>query len=1016
MQLFAIIAKVNRVEDGETLIIESPDGRKIIEAFLRPELSASLVKKYLDLFDEFLLTHHDYRKRKGDPRKRTSLNSVKVLRISNQINRELTQRQKIIVLLRVLEFIYSGSDASEQEKDFARMLAESFNIGAYEFETIRKQVMSDVPERIDFQEFLYIGRERASMDFAHTMQLDHLEGIFRVLFIKSVNTIIFRYFGTDELNMNGRPIASERNHIVNPGSAFRTSRTRPVYYSDIVSRFLNDTNKEKIVLEAQSVSYRFGSGKEGLHRVSLKAHSGELVGLMGASGSGKTTLINVLSGSQEPAFGSVSINNIDVHGDNGSLEGVIGFISQDDLLIEELTVFQNLYYNTQLCFGHLDKKQITKKVTDLLISIGLQDVMHLKVGSPLSKTISGGQRKRLNIAMELIREPSVLFVDEPTSGLSSRDSENIMDMLKELVLKGKLVFVVIHQPSSDIFKMFDKLLILDHGYPIFEGNPIDAVVYFKTCVHHVNASERECVACGNVNPEQIFNIIEARVVDEYGNAVGERRISPKEWYERYLTFQADDAVSGTSGPPRASARIPGRWRQFSVFFRRDILSKLANRQYVLVNLLEAPFLAFFLAFFVKYSNGGEGYTFSGNENLPQYLFIAVVVALFLGMTVAAEEIIKDKRILKRESFLNLSRRSYLFSKLAILFLISAVQTLCFVLIGNLLLGIRGMWLEYWVVLFTVSCAANVIGLNISSALNSLKVIYITVPVLIIPQLLFSGAIVKFDKLHPVFSHPVEVPFIGNIMISRWASEALAVTQARHNRYMSEVYDLEKARSINSWKRDYWIPEMENRVSILFDPRSSARDFSEAQALLVNEIRAEEGRWADLSCTGCEPALTHFDRRKPSLALHDEVRHFLDVAKKHYHKTYMLYAARLEAFKSGTGSEALNALRRDHHNESIMELVTNQEELDKIVEADHRLFQKSDPIYQQASGAFFKAPMYVPSKLVLGIETGTLIANLLVIWLMTAAGIVILYYDLLRKALVLLAALARRSRRRERPSA
>jgi ABC-type multidrug transport system ATPase subunit len=131
----------------------------------------------------------------------------------------------------------------------------------------------------------------------------------------------------------------------------------------------------------------------------------------------------------------------------------------------------------------------------------------------MNKKISGGQRKRLNCGLELIREPSVLFVDEPTSGLSSRDSENIMDLLKELALKGKLIFVVIHQPSSEIFKMFDKLMITDTGgYPIYHGNPLDAIVYFKTAVQAINQSESECTRCGNVNPEQIFNIIEGEGV------------------------------------------------------------------------------------------------------------------------------------------------------------------------------------------------------------------------------------------------------------------------------------------------------------------------------------------------------------------------------------------------------------------------------------------------------------------------------------------------------------------------
>lgn len=148
--------------------------------------------------------------------------------------------------------------------------------------------------------------------------------------------------------------------------------------------------------------------------------------------------------------------------------------------------------------------------------------------------ISGGQRKRLNIALELIREPSILFVDEPTSGLSSNDSENVMDLLRELTLKGKLIFVVIHQPSSDIYKMFDNMLILDTGgYQIYYGNPVEAVMYFKRLDLQINSDIGECPTCGNVNPELIFNIIEAQVVDEFGKYTNVRKVSPVKWEEYF---------------------------------------------------------------------------------------------------------------------------------------------------------------------------------------------------------------------------------------------------------------------------------------------------------------------------------------------------------------------------------------------------------------------------------------------------------------------------------------------------
>ena len=151
----------------------------------------------------------------------------------------------------------------------------------------------------------------------------------------------------------------------------------------------------------------------------------------------------------------------------------------------------------------------------MLVNLGLTEIRNLRVGSPLQKTISGGQRKRLNIGLELLREPTVLFVDEPTSGLSSRDSENIMDLLKELSLRGKMIFVVIHQPSSDIFKMFDTLIIMDSGgFQIYYGNPVEAVVYFRDMINAANKNQGACPECGNINPEQIFSIIETKVVND----------------------------------------------------------------------------------------------------------------------------------------------------------------------------------------------------------------------------------------------------------------------------------------------------------------------------------------------------------------------------------------------------------------------------------------------------------------------------------------------------------------------
>jgi ABC-type multidrug transport system ATPase subunit len=1012
MQLFAIIARVDEEVDLEKRNT-SGEGRKIVEELLNQELKSSDVQNYLKLFDDFLISYQGKSKKKDGKRKRTSVHSVKVLRICTQINEELTQKQKIIVLIRILEFINANERVDPQELEFAHTVADTFNVSLLEYNRIKEFVESPEGDRRDEPNLLYITNiADEKFEFAKHIYSPGLEGEIRVINIKSVNFYFFKYLGESTLNLNGQPIVPGRHIILNNGSSIRSSKVKPIYYSDIVSEFLADETKSKVVFTAKNIEYKFSGGKIGLHDFNFCEESGKLLGIMGGSGAGKSTLLNVLNGNYVPSKGHVTINGIDIHHQKEEIEGVIGYVSQDDLLIEELTVFENLFYNAKLCFGNLSDKQIAKRVLSMLMSLGLYDTKDLKVGSPLDKTISGGQRKRLNIALELIREPSVLFVDEPTSGLSSRDSENIMDLLKELALKGKLIFVVIHQPSSDIFKMFDKLLILDQGgYTIYNGNPVDGVIYFKTLINHVNCNESECPVCGNVNPEQIFNIIESKVVDEYGNLTSNRKISAQEWNAHYKNLLEPEItfIDEEEDLPESIFKIPNFLKQFKVYFVRDVISKYTNKQYVLINFLEAPLLAAILAFFLKFYNPavGEGiYVFRLNENIPSYLFISVIVALFIGLTVAAEEIVKDQKILKRESFLNLSKSSYLFSKISVMFIISAIQTISYLLVGNYILGINGMWSDYWLILFSLFCFANLLGLNISATFNSVKVIYILIPILIIPQLLFSGVIVKFDKLNPAFSKEDSVPWIGNVMASRWAYEALAVTQFKDNAYNKMFYDYEKNKSFASWKKDYWLKEMVSKLDYVKTNITNPdlkKNVKEALLVLRNEINKEQTflttKGEDKFCEDCVYELT-IDRFNNEV-YQRVIKYLNGILKPHYKaiadKNRKLIDKKKQKIIETHGKEKFLEVMNNNANDRLEQFVTNKMDLDKLLVKEGRIIQKSDPIYLDPyDKSFFNAHFYAPRKNIFNTYLSTFWSNIMVIWMMVIILIITLYYDVFKK--------------------
>ena len=1007
MQLFAIIARPDS---------DASDRKAVVSAFLNRLLNKDLSEQYLVVFEEFYDLHQAKNNATEKKRKTISASSVKVLKICSEINEELTQNQKYIVLVQLLEFIKSEDSISEQELEFVSTVADAFNIQSDEYIKLRDFVVSKFEDIPFSSNILIINNEKINTipEVKHIYS-EGLSGSIKVFNIQSVNILMFRMRGVGEINLNGQLVAENKVNFLSIGSAIRNNKIKPIYYSVILSTYNVDKSKACIVFETKDVVYKFKGGKTGLHKMNFREESGNLVGIMGASGAGKSTLLNVLNSSYKPTEGKVTINDVDVHSDSdGVLNGLIGHVSQDDLLIEELSVFQNLYYNARLCFDNLADEDIVLKVNKVLGDLGLFEIRHLKVGNPLNKKISGGQRKRLNIALELIREPAILFLDEPTSGLSSKDSENIMDLLKELSLKGKLVFVVIHQPSSDIFKTFDKLIILDTGgYQIYYGDPVDSIIYFKRLISQADWNESECPTCGNVNPEQVFKIVEANVVDEYGNLTQTRKTKPTEWYELYLGHQEKEKLSKTEKVnlsaeqiPEIDFKIPNWYRQLKVFITRDVLSKISNTQYILINALESPIIAFFLAYIIKFYsvdvNNELGYTVSTNENLPVYLFMMVICAIFIGLTVSAEEIIADRRILKREQFLNLSRSSYLMSKVIILFVLSAFQAFVFVLIGNSILEIQGMYFHFWLVAFSTWLCANMMGLNISDSFKTAVTIYILIPFLVIPQIILSGIIVKFDKLNPDISNPKDIPLYGEVMTSRWAFEALSVYEFKNNEYEKIFYPYEKVMSQSDFKKNYWIRTLNNKINSIerdYSNSTKKEKVCEDIAVLKNEFSKEMKHTTRFK-------FKHLDKLTYSTMssnLIEEAREYLDALNRYYIKKYNKASdAKDKMIGEYTKTDSLRELfvlqKKLYYNDNLADFCRNSNEVERIVEYDGQLYQKIDPIFQDPESPMLRAHFYSPRKQLFGVFVDTYWANVMVIWFMTIFFYFTLYYKALKRFL------------------
>ncbi len=548
-------------------------------------------------------------------------------------------------------------------------------------------------------------------------------------------------------------------------------------------------------------------------------------------------------------------------------------------------------------------------------------------------------------------------------------------LLKEQTHRGKLVVVNIHQPSSEIYKLFDRLWLLDRGgYPIYDGNPIEAITYFKQAAKYTDPDISVCSVCGNVNPELILNIIDSKKIDDSGNQTNIRKFTPEEWHAEYLASRPAFPPVGEEALPENQQKKPSWFKQFLIFLERNIRTKLTNKQYLAITLLEAPLLALIVALLTRYMDGDE-YTLLANKNFVSYIFMSVIVVTFMGLSISAEEIIKDRTILKREHFLRLSRSSYLTSKMVYLLAVSGLQSLLFIGVGNAIIGVGSeMFGTWWSILWATSFLANLTGLMLSQTMSSVVAIYITIPLLLIPQILLCGLVIKFDDLNMRASDENIVPLIGEVIPSRWAFEALMVEQFRDNAYNSPYFPIEKEKYLAQYYENVHSPEVRNLAE-----QVTAKDDPDKRKTVENELAVLSRAARIAPRTEGESYLAYLD--KVDAALHERAHNFT---------AYLDQVQQERSRKEGAGQ--LTEMKKAHHNTAIEDLVmgTGARHLYKV--ANHRIYPAIGQIYVEPDNRLGRAAFYSHEKNWAGYHISTYKFNLLVIGFFALLAIIAIFAE------------------------
>ena len=515
----------------------------------------------------------------------------------------------------------------------------------------------------------------------------------------------------------------------------------PLNLQDILSGTGHRNWNQNLRFIGQRLSYALPD-KTIIDDVSLCFQPGQFVGLIGPSGCGKTTLMMMLNGYLAPTRGVAHLNKLSVHHNPTAFQGQIGYVPQDDIIHRELTVRESLLYTSQLRLGaSLNESERQAQVDKILRSVELTAQQDVLIGSPEKKGISGGQRKRVNMAQELITEPLLYFLDEPTSGLDPRTDNEVMLLLKGIADSGHIVLLTTHKVDESTFAHFTDVIVLAPGGKLAYYGP----------------SARAAAFFGVKHPEQIFDALSTQNPDQLKN--------------RYLQSPCfrEMVVDGISQVP-AQERVENRkpvvngFYQYLVLLRRNLQIKLRDTFSSAILLAQAPIIGIFMLLVFGYADNTVADYTSG------LLFMMLVAAIWLGTSNSAREIVNEQTIFKREHKAALSVTAYLFSKVTILGVLCALQCLIIAGFGYASMSLNTDFGSLFGILWLTSFTATMMGLLISSWVKTGEAAMAIVPISLIPQVVMGGLIVWFVHM----SEGVKI--LAGTMLSRWAFEFMAISE------------------------------------------------------------------------------------------------------------------------------------------------------------------------------------------------------------------------------------------------
>lgn len=564
--------------------------------------------------------------------------------------------------------------------------------------------------------------------------------------------------------VDGRRI--DRPVEIGPGTLVQVGDQR--YRLSPDARALEPVDTSADAVEAVNVAVE-AAGRRLLENVSLVIQPGEMVAIMGPSGAGKSTLLSVLNGQVAPAAGRIVIGGLDLHDHFELFRGRIGYVPQDDILHADLTVWQALWYAARLRLPKdMADDEIARRICQVLAQLGLEGTEHTRVGDQRKRGVSGGQRKRVNLAMELLTDPPILVLDEPTSGLSSTDTISVMELLRSLADAGKTILVTIHQPSLEAYQKFDAVAVIARDASTRQVGRL--AWYGRAWPDAVNFFEPP--APGTPHPTTADGLLRGLATRPVADWVRqwEQSVAKSIWVDGRAGTHAARTAAGRRPQPRPVERLS----QWATLVKRGLAVKAADRWNTAVLFLQAPLVGLLVAaVFAKVLRAAptpDSWPHAG-VNMATMMFVTALAAIWFGCSATAREIVAEWPIYRRERMVGLSILSYLGSKTALLLVVAAVQAACLLGIVAWACDVQSPWWHLYLILYAAGLAGGALGLVVSATLRTTEAATAILPVLLMPMIVLGGVLVPLADL-PRLTQP-----LAAVMPSRWAFEGMVVPEA-----------------------------------------------------------------------------------------------------------------------------------------------------------------------------------------------------------------------------------------------